>query len=248
MRIKLTFEEAIYGCKKDINLDVYDTCSACDGKGGFNEQTCSKCHGSGSITTEQRTIFGSFMSKVTCPNCGGLGKSYKEICSKCGGNGFTKEKRTITVSVPSGVDTGNRLRLNGKGEAGTNGGPSGDLYLEFIVEEHKFYKRDNNDIYLTVPLSITEAILGCKKEIPTITGNVTLTIPSSSNTGDKHRLKGKGIKNESTRKTGDMYIILEVKNTKRLSRDQKHLLEELSKTNLESDESIEFDRFVKKSR
>ena len=245
LRVRLSFEEAVYGCKKDLNLEVYDTCSNCDGKGGFNEDVCSKCHGSGTITSEQRTIFGSFMTKTTCPECGGLGKSYKETCSKCSGRGYTKEKKTITVSIPAGVDNGNRLRLSGKGEAGANGGPTGDLYLEFIVDDHKFYQRDNDDIYLSVPLSITEAILGCKKEIPTLYGNVTLTIPAASNTGDKHRLKAKGIKNESTRRTGDMYVILEVKNPKKLSKEQKKLLEQLNETMLDSPESIEFDKFVK---
>ena len=248
LRIKLTFEEAIFGCNKDLNLEVNDTCSKCDGKGGFNEETCNNCHGSGTVTTEQRTIFGAFMSKTTCPKCGGLGKSYKETCNECGGRGYNKTKKTISVTVPAGVDSGNRLRLSGKGEAGTNGGPAGDLYIEFIVEEHKFYQRDDNDIYLVVPLSITDAILGCKKEIPTIYGNVNLTIPAGTNNGDKHRLKGKGIKNESTRRTGDMYVILEVKNPKKLSRDQKKLLEQLSKTDLDSSESIEFNKFVKNNK
>ena len=248
LRIKLTFEEAIFGCNKDLNLEVNDTCNKCDGKGGFNEETCKNCHGSGTVTSEQRTIFGAFMTKTTCPTCGGLGKSYKETCSECSGRGYTKAKKTISVTVPAGVDSGNRLRISGKGEAGTNGGPAGDLYLEFIVEEHKFYERDDNDIYLVVPLSITEAILGCKKEIPTIYGNVNLTIPAGSNNGDKHRLKGKGIKNESTRRTGDMYVILEVKNPKKLSREQKKLLEQLSKTDLDSNEAVEFNKFVKNNK
>lgn len=248
LRIKLTFEEAIFGCNKDLNLEVNDTCNKCNGKGGFNEETCKNCHGSGTVTSEQRTIFGAFMTKTTCPTCGGLGKSYKETCSECSGRGYTKAKKTISVTVPAGVDSGNRLRISGKGEAGTNGGPAGDLYLEFIVEEHKFYERDDNDIYLVVPLSITEAILGCKKEIPTIYGNVNLTIPAGSNNGDKHRLKGKGIKNDSTRRTGDMYVILEVKNPKKLSRDQKKLLEQLSKTDLDSSEAIEFNKFVKNNK
>ena len=180
LRIKLSFEEAIFGCSKDLNLEVNDTCSKCSGKGGFNEETCSNCHGSGTVTSEQRTIFGAFMTKTTCPNCGGLGKSYKEKCDECNGRGYTKAKKTITVTVPAGVDSGNRLRIGGKGEAGTNGGPAGDLYLEFIVEEHKFYERDeifydglNLINYTFIPhyksnyhkvKMVDEAVEKCKKE------------------------------------------------------------------------------------
>lgn len=248
MRMKLSFEEAIFGCEKDIYLDSNEICNECNGRGGFDEETCSKCHGSGTITSEQRTIFGAFMTKTTCPVCNGLGKSYKNTCSKCHGKGHVKENKTITVNIPSGVDTGNRLRISGKGEVGTNGGPRGDLYLEFVVENHKFYERDENDIYLTLPLTITEAILGCKKEVPTINGNVVLTIPSGSNTGDKHRLKGKGINNSSTRRTGDMYIILEIKNPKKLSKEQKQLLEKLNNTDLNDSEILTFNKFVSNNK
>ncbi len=245
MRIRLSFEEAAYGCKKDLSLEINDTCDKCNGKGGFGEEVCNTCHGSGSITSEQRTILGSFMTKTTCPACEGKGKTYKEKCNSCNGKGYTKEKKTITVSIPSGVDNGNRLRLSGKGEAGSNGGSPGDLYLEFIVEDHKFYQREGNDIYIEVPLTITEAILGCKKEIPTIHGNVTLTIPAGSNNGDKHRLRGKGIINESDRRTGDMYAVLKVISPQKLSRDQKKLLEELNKTDLGNSELNNFNKFVR---
>ncbi len=245
MRMRLSFEEAVYGCSKDIALDLTENCDSCDGHGGFHEEVCSRCHGSGTITTEQRTILGAFMSKTTCPSCGGLGKSYKEKCSKCNGTGHIRSKKTISITVPSGIDTGNRLRVTGKGEPGENGGPSGDLYLEFVVDDHKLYQRDGNDIYLEVPITITEAILGCKKEIPTIHGNVTLTIPSGSDSGDKHRLKSKGIENKSTRRTGDMYVILKVKTPNKLSRDQKKLLDELSKTDLTDNEIKSFEKFVK---
>ena len=129
MRIRLSFEEAIYGCEKDINVDVDEECIECHGKGGFDEEVCSTCHGSGSVTSEQHTLFGSFMTKTTCPKCGGAGKSFKEKCSKCRGKGIIRKNKTISVNVPSGINTGHRLRLSGKGDAGTNGGSNGDLYL-----------------------------------------------------------------------------------------------------------------------
>ena len=247
MRIRLTFEEAIYGCNKEIKLEVNDECDECSGKGGFNEETCPTCHGSGTITTEQRTLFGTFMSKTTCNRCNGLGKSFKKTCSKCRGTGRVVTNKTIKVNIPSGVDNGNRLRLSGKGEAGINGGPNGDLYLEFVVEEHSFYVRDGIDIYLTVPITITEAVLGCKKEIPTIHGNIKLSIPAGSNNGDKQKIKGKGIDSESDRRKGDMYIILDVRIPKKLSRDQKKLFEQLEDTDLTDNTIDKFDNFTAKN-
>ena len=241
MQVDLTFEEAVFGCEKDFDLDVVAECDKCDGKGGFHEETCSRCHGSGTITSEQRTILGSFMTKTTCPECGGKGKTYREVCSKCHGKGSVKARKTITVSVPSGIDNGERLRVPGKGNSGENGGASGDLYLEFHIKEHKYFKRDGLDIYLEVPINMAEAVLGCKKEIPTIYGNVKLTISSGIDSGDKQRLKGKGIKDSTSRKVGDMYVIFKVVTPKRLSRDQKKLFESLSKTDLDDSE---IDRFV----
>ena len=241
MQVDLTFEQAVFGCEKDFDLDVVAECDKCDGKGGFHEETCSRCHGSGTITSEQRTILGSFMTKTTCPDCGGKGKTYREVCSKCHGKGSVKARKTITVSVPSGIDNGERLRVPGKGNSGENGGASGDLYLEFHIKEHKYFKRDGLDIYLEVPINMAEAVLGCKKEIPTIYGNVKLTISSGIDSGDKQRLKGKGIKDSTSRKTGDMYVIFKVITPKRLSRDQKKLFESLSKTDLDDSE---IDRFV----
>ncbi len=248
MRMKLSFEEAVFGCKKDIQLDTTERCPDCDGAGGFGEKTCDQCHGSGTITSEQHTIFGSFLSKTTCPKCKGEGKSFERTCSKCHGNGQVRVNKEIEVKIPAGVDTGSRLKLSGKGAAGTNGGPNGDLYIEFQVSEHDYFVRDENDIYIEAPITITEAVLGCKKEIPTLYGNVTLSIPAGSESGEKHRIKGKGINNETTRKKGDMYIVLKIVTPKKLSKEQKNLLEELSKTDLTDDDDIQnFTKFVRKN-
>ncbi len=245
MQVELSFEEAVFGCEKDFDLDVVSECDKCNGLGGFGEETCKRCHGSGTITSEQRTILGSFMTKTTCPECAGKGKTYKEVCSKCKGRGQVKSRKTITVNVPSGIDNGERLRVPGRGHAGENGGASGDLYLEFHIKEHKFYERDGLDIYLEVPINMAEAVLSCKKEIPTIYGNVKLTIPGGTDSGDKQRLKGKGIKDSSRRRTGDMYVIFKVITPKKLSRDQKKLFESLSKTDLDDSEIDRFVRFTK---
>ena len=242
-RMTIDFEEAVYGTKKELNLDVTDTCSECDGKGGFNASTCSTCRGSGTVTAEQRTILGSFLTKTTCPDCHGSGTSFEKKCTICHGRGTVKKNKTITITIPAGIDTENRLRVSGKGEAGTNGGNPGDLFVEFAVRDHEFYERDEDDIYIELPLTITDATLGCKKEIPTLYGNVTLTIPAGTSSGDKLRLKGKGVENVSTKKKGDMYVIADVIIPEKLSRDQKKLFEQLSKTTL--DNSPEFKKYYK---
>ncbi len=247
MRMTLSFEEAVYGADKKIKLEVVEDCEDCNGEGGFDSTKCSECHGSGTITTEQRTILGSFLSKTTCPHCNGKGKVYKKKCSTCNGKGKTKNNKTVTVTIPAGINEGERLRISGKGHPGHNGGPNGDLYLEFHIEQHDFYERDNDDIYLEVPLTITEAILGCKKEIPTIHGNVKLTVAAGTDSGDKQRIKGKGIENDSTRRKGDMYIIYQVITPKKLSKDEKKTFEKLSKTLAEGSEIKEFEKFTNKN-
>ncbi len=247
MRVTIDFDEAVFGCSKDINLDVVEECDDCNGTGGFDSETCSRCHGSGTITSEQHTILGSFVSKTTCPECNGKGKTFKRRCSTCNGKGRVKKNKTITVNVPSGIDNGDRLRVSGKGSPGANGGPNGDLYLEFSVSEHEYYERDGDDIYLEVPLTITEAILGTKKTIPTLYGNIKLTIPAGTDSGDKQRIKGKGIDNKNTRNKGNMYVIMKVITPKRLSREQKNLIEKLSQTDLENNEIVDFQKFVKNS-
>ena len=242
-RMTIDFEEAVYGTKKDLNLDVTDTCPDCDGKGGFNSKTCSNCRGSGTITSEQRTMFGSFLTKTTCPECGGSGTTFEKKCTTCRGTGTVKKNKTISINVPAGIDTDNRLRVSGKGEAGQNGGRPGDLYVEFTVRDHEFYERDEDDVYIDLPLTISEAVLGCKKDVPTLYGKVTLTIPAGTNTNDKLRLKGKGIENVSTKKKGDMYVVANVIIPEKLTREQKKLFDELADTPL--DNTLEFKKYYK---
>ncbi len=244
MRMNLTFEEAVFGTSKDIKLDVHEKCDECKGKGGHDEETCSMCHGSGRVTTEQRTLFGTFATQATCVKCNGKGKTYKKTCSKCHGSGNTSSNKTIKVNIPAGVDTGNRLRMSGKGDPGINGGAPGDLYLEFIVNKHKLYERDEDDLYLKVPLTITEAALGCKKEIPTIHGNIKVAIDAGSNSGEKQRVRGKGIHNETTGNKGDLYIILDVRVPKKLSKSQKKLFDELNDSNLDDENVTSFKKYV----
>ena len=245
-RMTIDFEEAAYGCKKDIELEVVDSCSECDGEGGFGKTTCSQCRGSGTVTSEQRTMFGSFLTKTTCPYCNGKGSTFEKKCTSCRGTGRVKNSKTITVTVPSGIDSGNRLRLSGKGEEGYNGGSNGDLYIEFTVREHEYYKRVDDDIYLEVPLTISEAVLACKKEIPTLYGNVFLTIPDGTQSGDKLRLRSKGIENVNSKRKGDMFVITKVIIPEKITKEQRKLFEQLEKTELDNTSFIKkFKKFLK---
>ena len=233
--INLTFEEAVFGCKKTLTIDTTEMCDECNGKGGKGEKTCSNCHGSGTVTSEQHTLFGTFMSKTTCSKCGGTGYTYESTCSSCRGTGIKKVRKDLEVKIPAGVATGNQLRLSGKGEAGTNGGPNGDIYLEFNVKEHPIFKREENDIYVELPITITDAILGCKKELPTLDGVVKIAIDSGTQSGDKQRLRGKGVADVNNGRKGDMYVIIKVITPTKLDRDQKKLVQALAETDLENE-------------
>ncbi len=245
MRMDITFDEAIYGCEKKFNVDVVEECDSCRGAGGFDSETCSNCHGSGTVTTQQNTILGSFMSKTTCPECNGKGRTFKKKCSECNGKGRIKKNKRLTINIPAGINTGDRQRVSGKGGPGVNGGENGDLYLEFVVGEHKYFIRDNDDIYLEVPINMIDAITGCKKEIPTLYGNVKINIPAGTDSGDKQRIRGKGVDNKYNRHKGDMFIVFKVYTPKKISKDQKKLIDQLSKTDFDTTEISNFDKFVK---
>ena len=246
MRMNLTFEEAVYGSEETIAVNVNVTCDECDGVGGFDETTCNTCHGQGVINSEQRTILGTYMTQTTCSDCRGKGMTYKDECTACHGKGQYKKDQQIDVTIPEGVDNGNQIRLREKGEAGANGGPNGDLYIEFIVKDHPYYDRDDEDIYLEMPITIPEAILGTKKEVKTLHGLVKLNIPAGSETGDMHKLKGKGVKYVNSSRYGDMFVKIKVTTPNKLTKDQKKLIESLSKTNLNNDAIKEYEKFVSK--
>ncbi len=243
VRLDLTFEEAAFGVDKDIDLTLNDICENCGGKGGFDETTCSYCHGSGYVVTEQRSLFGVIQSRTACPKCHGKGKSFKTVCKNCDGTGQERKKKTISIHIPEGVNTGHQLRISGKGEAGVNGGPNGDIYFEIHVKESNFYQRDNEDLTIELPITITDAILGTKKEIPTIYGNVMMDIKAGTQNGTKYKLKGKGLKIPNSSRKGDMYVVIKVMIPTKITREQKKLLEALEDTNLET--NSEFKDFEK---
>lgn len=243
--LELSFEEAIKGCKKSIHIDLEEECEKCSGKGGFGEKTCQTCNGRGRIIEEQRSLFGMFQTETTCTTCSGKGKTFETKCTSCKGNGHIRKKKEIEITIPEGVDNGYQLKISGKGEAGYNGGPNGDIYIEFKVGKSKIFERDEEDLYLSVPITITDAILGCKKEIPTIDGNVILEVKAGTQNGSKVKLKGRGVKVANSIRKGDLFIIFNVIIPTKLNREQKKLIEQLSKTDLENESEIkEFKKFI----
>ena len=241
--LNLTFEEAAFGCEKDVKLNLTSECSRCKGKGGFNEKTCRTCGGAGKVLEQSQTIFGYMQTQKTCPDCKGRGKTYETTCDECHGKGVVEKVKTLTVTIPEGVDEGYQLRLSGKGNAGLNGGPNGDVFLEFKIKEHPLFERDGADIYLEVPVTITDATLGCKKEIPTLYGNIILEIKAGTQNYTKLKIKGKGIKLPNSLSKGNMYAVVNIIIPTKLDRKQKALLQDLAQTDLE--DSPEFKNFNK---
>lgn len=241
--MKIDFKEAVYGCKKDIEVEYYESCDDCDGKGGHNMRECSECGGRGYVIKQTNTILGAIQTKATCSECNGTGKTFKTKCNTCRGNGKVKVKKTLTIDIPAGIDNGEQLRISGKGEAGVNGGPNGDLYLQFRITPHELYKRNGDDIYIDLPVTITDLCLGCKKTIKTMDGEVELKIKEGTQPGDTLRIKGKGINNPDSWKKGDFYCNIKLIIPTSLSRKQKSLLEDLEDTDLEDDTA--FARFNK---
>ena len=241
VKISLTFEEAVYGTEKEFAVNVKEKCSACNGEGGHGKKTCPTCNGRGSIIQEQRTILGVMQTQTTCSKCSGTGTVFESTCNTCKGKGLNSVKKNLKVRVPRGVDNGDELRMAGRASSGLNGGPNGDVYIEFSVKEHPIYQRDKSDIYIKVPLTITEAIMGCKKNIKTIQGEVKVDIEPGTQNGDKVRLRGKGIDDEKYNKKGDTYLIYNVIIPTKLDRKQKKIIKDLSETELDNEE--QFKRF-----
>lgn len=241
--LNLTFEEACFGCEKDVKLELDSECTACHGKGGFNEKKCSTCGGTGRVIAEQQTLFGYMQTQKVCPDCRGTGSTFENTCEVCHGKASVTKTKTLTVTIPEGVDEGFQLRLSGKGNVGSNGGPNGDVFLEFNIKEHPLFERDGADIYLEVPITIVDAALGCKKEIPTLYGNVYLDIKAGIQNYTKLKIKGKGIKTPNSYGKGDMYVVINIITPTKLDRKQKALLQELGETDLE--DSSEFKKFKK---
>lgn len=236
----LEFMESVTGVKKTIRHSFSDECTACGGTGAYSKSdihTCDRCHGSGYVVVEQRSIFGTVQTQSVCPKCGGKGQEISKKCNVCGGSGKTMREKEIEVKVPAGVETGQSLRLEGLGNAGSNGGPNGDLFITFRVKEHKLFKRVGDNIELEVPISFTQAALGDSIDVPTPYGEVKLKIPAGTQAGTKFRLREKGMSNVRTGRKGDQIVIAKVVTPTNLTKEETELLEKLGKVEAKSSES-----------
>ncbi|WP_062050032.1 molecular chaperone DnaJ [Bacillus sp. JCM 19034] len=227
----LEFKEAVFGKETEIEIPREETCQTCSGSGaksGTKPETCSHCGGSGQLNVEQNTPFGRVVNRRVCHYCSGTGKQIKHKCSTCGGTGKVKKRKKISVKVPAGIDHGQQLRVSGQGEAGTNGGPPGDLFVVFNVKSHEFFERDGDDIYCEMPLTFAQVALGDEIEVPTLTGKVKLKIPAGTQTGTNFRLRNKGVPNVHGRGQGDQHVKIRVVTPKNLTEKEKDLLREFS--------------------
>lgn len=234
--VEITLEEAAQGIKKRINIPTYEACDVCHGSGakpGTSASTCSTCHGSGTVHIRQAI----FQVQQTCPTCHGSGKEIKDPCVKCRGEGRTKTSKTVEVTIPAGIDDGQRIRLSGEGEPGQHGAPAGDLYVNVHVKEHKIFERNGLDLHCELPISFAVAALGGEVEVPTLDGRVKLNIPKETQHGRRMRVKGKGIKSLRSSATGDLYCHIVVETPVNLTDRQKELLEEFERISTGLDRS-----------
>lgn len=229
--IDLSFDEAVKGTKKDIYLNFVDTCPDCHGTGARSAsdiETCPTCHGRGRVRSRQNTIFGMMEQESYCPDCGGSGKKVKAKCSKCHGQGRVQVSKTITVNIPAGVDNGNSMKIEGYGDSGVNGGPKGDLIIQFQVAPSSKFTRKGNDIYISAPIAYTDALLGATVTVPTVYGECDLVIPPCTEANTILKMTGQGIRNASTNKTGDEYVTVNIKFPKNLNKEEKELVQKLA--------------------
>lgn len=226
--VRITFEEAVFGCEKEIEMVLKDSCATCHGTGakpGTSPETCSKCGGKGKVVFTQQSFFGTVQNVQTCPECNGSGKIVREKCTDCRGTGYIANKKKIQVSIPAGIDNGQSVRIREKGEPGINGGPRGDLLVEVVVSKHPFLQRQDMNIYSTSQISYAQAALGGEIRIGTVEGDVLYEVKPGTQTGTRIRLKGKGVpslRNKSIR--GDQYVDLVVQTPTGLNAEAKELL------------------------
>lgn len=229
----ITFEEAAFGCEKEISILRTEYCASCQGTGakpGSQPTKCPNCNGSGQLRRVQQSFFGHFTNITTCPQCRGEGRIITEPCPRCRGTGKEKQERRISVKIPSGVDNGNQVRLRGEGEAGDRGGPPGNLYVYLTVKPHELFTRDGDDIIYELAINFAQAALGAEIEVPTLDGSTKLKVPAGSQTGREFKLKNKGISHLRGRGRGDQFVRLRVVTPESLTKKQRQILEELAKT------------------
>ncbi len=226
--VKIKFEEAVFGCEKEIDITLKDECPTCGGSGarpGTSPSTCSKCGGKGKVMYTQQSLFGMMQQVQTCPDCNGSGKIITDKCPECHGHGYVSNRKRISVSIPAGINDGQSVRIQGKGEPGTNGGPRGDLLVQVSVQRHPIFQRRDMDLFSTAPITYAQAALGAKVLISTIDGDVLYEVKPGTQTDTQIRLKGKGVPSLRNRNVrGDQYVTLVVQVPERLNSEAKEYL------------------------
>lgn len=226
--VRLTFEEAVFGCEKELDVVLKDPCPKCNGTGakpGTSPETCPKCGGKGQVVYTQQSFFGTVQNVQTCPDCHGTGKIIREKCPDCGGTGYISSRKKISVTIPAGIDNGQSVRIREKGEPGVNGGPRGDLLVEVVVSRHPIFQRQDMHIFSTVPISFAQAALGADIRIKTVDGEVLYTVKPGTKTDTKVRLKGKGVPSvRNAQVRGDHYVTLVIQTPEHLSPEAKEAL------------------------
>lgn len=226
--MQITFEEAVFGCEKEIAIDRQEMCETCDGSGaspGTSTNRCVACGGRGQVSTQR----GFFMVSQTCPRCRGAGQIIEKPCKTCSGSGLREKEAKIKIRIPAGVENGMRLRSSGNGESGARGGPAGDLYVVLHVKEHEIFRRDGENLYCEVPISYAMAALGAKLEVPTLQGSAHVEIPPGTQSNTIFRLRNKGVKSLNGRGHGDQHVRVIVEVPTKLNKEQRHKLEEFAK-------------------
>jgi len=230
-KVTITFEEAAFGCEKELAISRTEHCSQCQGTGckpGSQPSQCPNCNGSGQVRRVEQSIFGRFTNIATCPKCHGEGSIITESCPQCRGRGKEKRQRNISIKIPAGVDDGMHLRLSNEGEAGTRGGPSGNLYTTISVKPHNLFRRDGDDVLYELPINFAQAALGAQVAVPTLYGEVKLEVPAGCQSGKVFRLKNKGIPHLNRNGQGDQIVKLLVVTPEKLTKKQRQLFQELA--------------------
>lgn len=227
--IEITFEEAAFGCKKNITITKQEACDTCKGTGakpGTNPVTCKRCGGQGQVRTQTRTMLGYMTNVSTCPDCKGTGKVVTDPCKDCRGTGKVRKTKTIEIDIPQGINHGQTIQLTGQGEPGERGGGFGDLLVTIYIKPHPIYKRENYNVFIEIPITFVQAALGATIKVPTIDGVVEYDIPEGTQTGTMFKLKNKGIPYIRSKNRGDQYVTVEIEVPKNLSSEQKKILKD----------------------
>jgi molecular chaperone DnaJ len=248
LRITLTFEEAVFGVKKEISFSKIQKCSTCAGTGaekGTSAKTCSHCGGSGQVRVQQRTPLGMMQTTRQCDHCHGTGKIIEKPCGDCKGTGYVRVQKKLDVNIPAGINEGQRITLRGQGSDGRNGGPAGDVNLIVTVKAHSVFEREGNDIYCDIPITYAEATLGAEIEIPTLEGKEKYTIPEGTQTGTTFTLRQRGVQDVNSKRRGNLHVTVNVEVPKNLNSEQKELLRKFAESCGESNHSKR-EKFFKK--